>query len=87
MTLRLWIKGSPQQAEAAAKGRGVTIKVDKWVKSNATIAEVDHAHFPTVVAWFCEDPPIEEGKGFPAGTLLLYSERSTERQRYSSNKA
>lgn len=72
--IRLWIKGSMEEAQEAAKYRGVPIRN---LKANdrrpEVMAETDDEHRKTVIMWFCEDVKCYEGTGYPSGTLLLHN--------------
>ena len=75
--ISLIIKGTPHDGEVALKARkiqqgsafGVNLfggDVQCWVYDDA---------LPAVMAWYNEDAECVQGSGFPAGTLLVFSQR------------
>jgi hypothetical protein len=70
--IRLWIKGNIEEARQAASQRGIPILTSRQVKEQV-ICETRPFFGDLVVKWFHEQAETTRGKGFPAGTLLLWS--------------
>jgi hypothetical protein len=68
--IRLIIKGTPQDARAAAEERKVPIQdVKEGTFGFETFATTDDANRVSVIKWFCEEAIVKD-QGFPVGTLL-----------------
>jgi hypothetical protein len=68
--IRLIIKGTPQQAQAAAEERKVPIhNLKEGTFGFETFAVTDEANRVSVIKWFSEEAIIKD-QGFPVGTLL-----------------
>jgi hypothetical protein len=70
--IRMWIKGNIEEAKQAASARGIPILTFRQVKAQ-TICETRPFFGDLVVQWFHEQTEATKGKGFPPGTLLLWS--------------
>jgi hypothetical protein len=73
--IRLWIKGSVEEAKQAAQERNIPIHEARQllVENPTVLAQTDDIQSESVLRWFDEDPSVDLGNGYPSGTLLLYS--------------
>ena len=68
----LIIKGTPQQAVAAAKKHGATIHHAARTVGHNEVVAIAEAVETDLQKWFWEGPSVAP---FPSGSLLLYSPR------------
>ena len=74
--LRLWIKGSPEQAEEALKAHGIT-DFELFNYGDYNTCQYDATtDWNTAGSWLGENNGMkpEEGVGYPVGTLVFYQE-------------
>jgi hypothetical protein len=67
------IKGTIEQAIAAAAGRGIPLMLVSENAVQQVCAYTDNEHASTLTGWLCEPSAPQDGAGFPAGTLLWHS--------------
>jgi hypothetical protein len=69
-TVILTVKGSPDVAQHAAESRGFKVRSLRNHGSDCTMRA--EGSLGVAAYWFCEPAEMVTGKGYPAGTLLLY---------------
>ena len=70
--IRLWIKGSIDDAKKAAGMRGIELLNAQESQRQTVMADATEEHLVKVIHWYCEDTEMIPGEGSPAGTLLLH---------------
>lgn len=70
--IRLWIKGTVEQARLAASQRGIELQNPEATPRGTVAASATDEHLVRVIHWYCEDTQPIPGEGHPAGTLLLH---------------
>ncbi len=70
--IRLWIKGTPEQAKEAAGMRGIELLNVKESLRETVVADATEEHLVRVIHWYCEDTKLIPNEGYPVGTLLLH---------------
>lgn len=80
--MKLWVKGNILDAIMAARARGIVLTdFQEQTDYNTTVAEISlpettPVYQEKVARWFGELATPEDGKGFPVGTLLYFSEHA-----------
>lgn len=75
--MKLLVKGPLSISLSTAQSRGIPILTAKNIGKESLLETptLTTAQYLIVGDWFAENPPIVEGIGYPAGTLLHYSGR------------
>jgi hypothetical protein len=75
MTIRLVIKGTPEDAKKAAKEHHIPINTVRAGEHGCTTARAGEQFIKQVWDWYHERHQDATTKGYPVGTLIVYRER------------
>ena len=78
MTISVIVKGGRFVAAQAATIRRLPMAFVRETEHGETIGRIGDQFYERVARWYLEDIRAEPGKGFPAGSLLHYSQISVD---------